>query len=116
MESIIDGERTAVEVSDILEISLGVIDGALVTALLSRGREADLLEAEAAVKRAAKATPSLETHPDEEPGKADVITRRPADGPEAVACSACCAASPSSPIRACATLSAPSASMARSHC
>jgi Kef-type K+ transport system membrane component KefB/nucleotide-binding universal stress UspA family protein len=40
---------------------------------------------EAAVKRAAKATPSLETHPDEEPGKADVITRRPADGPEAVA-------------------------------
>jgi nucleotide-binding universal stress UspA family protein len=41
---------------------------------------------EAAVKRAAKATPSLATHQGEEkPGKADVITRRPADGPEAVA-------------------------------
>src|SRR5262249_5988307 len=38
------------------------------------------------VKRAAKATTSLETHPDEEKaGKADVITRQPAAGPEAVA-------------------------------
>jgi Kef-type K+ transport system membrane component KefB/nucleotide-binding universal stress UspA family protein len=42
--------------------------------------------AKAAVKRAAEATPSLETQPDEEkPGQVDVITRRPAEGPEAVA-------------------------------
>jgi Kef-type K+ transport system membrane component KefB/nucleotide-binding universal stress UspA family protein len=41
---------------------------------------------EGAVKRAAEATTSLETHPDEDkPGKVDVVTRQPAAGPEAVA-------------------------------
>jgi Kef-type K+ transport system membrane component KefB/nucleotide-binding universal stress UspA family protein len=41
---------------------------------------------ERAVKRGAEATTSLETHPDDEKsGQADVITRRHAGGPEAVA-------------------------------
>ena len=52
----------------------------------SAGEESDRRRSEAAVKRAAEATPSLETQPDEEtPGQTDVITRRPAEGPEAVA-------------------------------
>jgi nucleotide-binding universal stress UspA family protein len=54
--------------------------------LQSVGEKSDRRRSEAAVKRAAKATPSLETQPDEEkPGQIDVITRRPAQGPEAVA-------------------------------
>jgi Kef-type K+ transport system membrane component KefB/nucleotide-binding universal stress UspA family protein len=55
------------------------------TARQSADAKSDGKRSEAA-KRAARATPSLEAHPDEEkPGQVDVITRRPADGPEAVA-------------------------------
>jgi Kef-type K+ transport system membrane component KefB/nucleotide-binding universal stress UspA family protein len=51
----------------------------------SAGEESDRRRSET-VKRAAEATLSLETQPDEEkPGQIDVITRRPAEGPEAVA-------------------------------
>jgi Kef-type K+ transport system membrane component KefB/nucleotide-binding universal stress UspA family protein len=51
----------------------------------SAGEESDRRCSET-VKRAAEATLSLETQPDEEkPGQIDVITRRPAEGPEAVA-------------------------------
>jgi Kef-type K+ transport system membrane component KefB/nucleotide-binding universal stress UspA family protein len=60
--------------------------GPAATARQSATAKSDGKRSEAAVKRAAEATPSLETQPDEEkPGQVDVITRWPADGPEAVA-------------------------------
>jgi Kef-type K+ transport system membrane component KefB/nucleotide-binding universal stress UspA family protein len=60
--------------------------GPVATARRSADAKSDGKRSGAAVKRAAEATSSLETQPDEEkPGKVDVITRRPADGPEAVA-------------------------------
>jgi len=60
--------------------------GSAATARQSASAKSDGKRSEAAVKRAAEATHSLETQLDEEkPGQVDVITRRPAEGPEAVA-------------------------------